>query len=153
MATSFKDTADRTWDLSLTVNDAKRVQAFTGLNLLRLAPEDISDLSTDPIKLVDALFALVKPQADKLGVSDEDFGRSLAGDVIADATEAFLEAIVNFTPYPAKRETLRKALKLSKELQVKSLAKVNQLLDSGKPEKEIMDILDKMMPKGEKVTP
>src|SRR5690606_34815898 len=107
----FTDTANRRWSLSLNVNAIKRVRDLTGVNLLRVLdePELLSQISADPIQFVDAVCAIVIPQAEELGVTGEQFGEAFDGEVIEAATSAFLEAVVDFFP-GARRGTLRKVL-------------------------------------------
>ncbi|MGB4726716.1 MAG: hypothetical protein WBH86_04895 [Thermogutta sp.] len=120
---TFVDATGRTWTVIVNVNAVKRVR-----DLLK---EDLLDVSTilprlllDPILLCDVLYVICKPQADKMGVSDEEFGSAMAGDVIAQAKSAFLEEYVDFFPDQNQRETLRLAIKKSKMLEerVKQLA-------------------------------
>ena len=77
---TFTDSAGRTWTVSLTIDAAKRVKGLLDVNLLELEAGDpplLTKLGTDVILLCDVIFALVKPQADAAGVSDEQFGAAL----------------------------------------------------------------------------
>ena len=96
---TFTDSAGRTWTLSLTLDAAKRVRSLLDVNLLDLEsgePPLLTRLGTDVILLCDVVFAIVKPQADTAGVSDEEFGAALGGDVILAAQTAFYEELVDF---------------------------------------------------------
>ena len=96
---TFTDSAGRTWTPSLTLDAAKRVKSLLDVNLLDLETGDpplLTRLGTDVILLCDVVFAIVKPQADSAGVSDEQFGASLGGDVILAAQTAFYEELVDF---------------------------------------------------------
>ena len=124
------DTQGRVWTLHVTVDTIKRVRALTGTDLLAVAGGDLLErLSTDPIILADVLFAVVKPEADTRQVSDADFGRALAGDVIAVATSALLEELVDFFPAP-KRALLAKALGKLTEFQSAMLAAASARVDA-----------------------
>lgn len=124
------DTQGRVWTLHVTVDTIKRVRALTGTDLLAVAGGDLLErLSTDPILLADVLFAVVKPEADTRQVSDADFGRALAGDVIAVATSALLEELVDFFPAP-KRALLAKALGKLTEFQSAMLAAASARVDA-----------------------
>jgi hypothetical protein len=97
---SFRDSAGRLWEVDITIAAVKRVRSLVGIDLLALAEGDpplITRLGTDIALLCDALYAVVKPQADPLGVSDEDFGESLAGETISHAYDAFWESLTDFT--------------------------------------------------------
>ena len=96
---TFTDTAGRTWTVALTIDAAKRVKSLLDVNLLELEAGDpplLTRLGTDVILLCDVIFALVKPQADAAGVSDEQFAAALGGDVVLAAQTAFYGELVDF---------------------------------------------------------
>ena len=96
---TFTDTAGRTWTLALTIDAVKRVKSLLDVNLLELEVGDpplLTRLGTDVILLCDVIFALVKPQADAAGVSDQEFAAALGGDVVLAAQTAFYEELVDF---------------------------------------------------------
>ena len=96
---TFTDTAGRTWTLSLTIDAAKRVKGLLAVNLLELEAGDpplLTKIGTDVILLCDVIFALVKPQADANGVTDEQFAAALGGETILAAQTALYEELVGF---------------------------------------------------------
>jgi len=75
------------------------VKSLLDVNLLELEAGDpplLTRLGTDVILLCDVIFALVKPQADAAGVSDQEFAAALGGDVVLAAQTAFYEELVDF---------------------------------------------------------
>jgi len=121
---SFKDNADRTWTVTLNVYAVKKVRDLLGVDLLDLGgepstsagPVDKPDngllyrLIADPVLLVDVLYVVCQEQADEANVTDEQFGRAMAGDAIDGATKAFLEELADFTPSPRDRARARKVI-------------------------------------------
>jgi hypothetical protein len=106
---TFRDNAGRTWAVSVDVAAIKRVRALAGFDLLSVMDGKAVDrLIADPVLLCDVLCALCRPEAERLGVTDEDFGRAMAGDAIDHATQALLEELVSFCPNPRDRKRLRK---------------------------------------------
>lgn len=110
----FKDNAGRTWEISVNVDAIKRVRALlkddagVPVNLLSAVEGHLLEkLASDPILLVDLVYVLCQPAADRLGVTDEDFGRSMAGDAIDAATVAMMEELTDF--FPASRRPLLQA--------------------------------------------
>lgn len=96
---TFVDTAGRTWTIALTIDAAKRVKGLLDVNLLELEAGDpplLTRLGTNVILLCDVIFALVKPQADAAGVTDEQFGAALGGEAILAAQTALYEELVHF---------------------------------------------------------
>lgn len=114
---SFKDNKGGEWPVVLTISDVKRVRDRLDVDLLALGDPDaapdkqlIARLMSDPVLLCDVIYCVCQPEAEVRGVSDEDFGRAMAGDAIDQATKALLEEIVNFTPSPRDRERARRVL-------------------------------------------
>jgi len=95
----FTDTDGRVWTITLTIDAVKRVRGLLGIDLLGLEAGDpplLTRLGTDVILLCDVIFALVKPQADAAGVTDEQFGAALGGEAILAAQTALYEELVHF---------------------------------------------------------
>jgi hypothetical protein len=110
---SFKDNAGRTWVLSIHVAAVKKVRALAGVDLYSLVDDrfqGLAKLLNDPVSLVDVIYVLCRDEAEKLGVSDEDFGCAMAGDAIEHAARAFVEELVDFFPDPRVRAGLRKVI-------------------------------------------
>ncbi|MGD8453660.1 MAG: hypothetical protein PVJ57_17750 [Phycisphaerae bacterium] len=107
----FKDNENREWQLAVNVNAMKRVRGLLDVNLLDFLDNRIVErFYGDPVLLCDVIYAICKPQADAAGVSDEDFGRAMAGDAIDAATKALLKELVNFCPSPRDRANLNRVL-------------------------------------------
>jgi hypothetical protein len=114
---TFQDNAGRTWTIALNVWTLKRVRDLLAVDLLDLAGDETNPGSgllhrfiADPILLVDVLYVACKDQADPLGVTDEQFGRAMAGDAIDAATRAFLEELADFTPSPRDRARAKRVI-------------------------------------------
>jgi hypothetical protein len=106
---TFNDNAGRTWTVAINVDAIKRVKSLLSVNLLEAVEGKlIEQLVSDPVMLCDVLYVLCKPEADAKQVTDEDFGRAMAGDAIDLGTTCLLEELVDFFPL-AKRQVLAKA--------------------------------------------
>jgi hypothetical protein len=64
----------------------------------------------DPVLLRRRALRALPTEADRLAVTDEEFGRSMAGDAIEHATQAILEDFVSFCPNPRDRKNLRRVV-------------------------------------------
>ena len=108
---SFTDRAGTKWDVEINVSAIKRVRGLLDINLLDVVDGKLlDDLIRDPIRLCDVIYALCKPQADQLGLTDEVFGQRMAGDAIAQATDALTAEIVDFFPNAQDRANLARVL-------------------------------------------
>jgi hypothetical protein len=141
----FTDATGRNWTITINVAALKKVKALTGVNLLELLDNNLEGLSallSDIVKLVDILYVLCKDQADALGVSDEDFGRALAGDSLEQAVDAFLEEFVDFFPNRRAREALRKMLSKGKTITEKAMQQALEKIEQVNIENEVMKLLN-----------
>lgn len=109
---------DRDWSILVTVATLNRVKSLTGYLLTDLVDSKsklIADAAVSPLVLPNLLYATCKPQADQDGVTDEQFGEQLAGDVLGRATEALIEAVIDFFPNARQRELNRTLLGKTQE--------------------------------------
>ncbi len=135
---TFADNADRTWNVSINVAAVKRVRDLVGVDLLEIVEGTlIEKLIRDPILLCDIIYAVCKPQADEREppVTDEEFGRAMAGDAIEHATTALLEDLVSFCPSPRDRANLGRVLEATNRVMDKARDLIEEKLDSGELER------------------
>lgn len=142
---SFKDNQGRSWQIALNVYEMKRIRAILGVDLVNVITLDkagdikvdlVDRIANDPCLLVDILWVIVEDQAKEEGVSDVDFGSSLAGESITGATEAFLDELVDFFP-GAKRLFLRKAVAVSRKYGGEMLLALEKALDDPELDRRI----------------
>jgi len=141
----FKDNKGRPWTIDITVGTIKRVKDLLGINLIDAVSSDLLEkLKSDPVLLCDILYAICKPEADKQGITDIEFGEGLAGDAIEHATEALIEDLVNFFP-SRQRTMLQSALakidKAEKQMMDAAMAKFDKELDK-EIEAKVTDFLN-----------
>ena len=134
----FTDTKERVWDVELNVRQMKRVRDVLGIDLVNViqagkdgavATDTLDRVANDLILLVDILWVLCEVQAKAAGVTDDDFGSSLAGDSISDATRAFLDELVDFFP-GARRLFLKKAVDLARKYETENAEILEKALNS-----------------------
>ena len=133
---TFTDNTGRTWTLSVTVGTIKRVRALCGVDLANIITMESGKNAERrtagtfcvpiPFLLVDVLFAVCKPEADAKGITDEEFGRAMAGDAIELAATALLDEIIDFFP-GAKRKVFRKILDASRRFEARSKQALTEL--------------------------
>jgi hypothetical protein len=91
--------------------------------------EKLAELMRDTVAVIDVIYVLCKDEADKAGVSDEDFGRAMFGDALAHAKDAFLEELTDFFEDRRIRESLRKVLSLSRSLQDQMMEQMTEQME------------------------
>ncbi|MGD9688373.1 MAG: hypothetical protein AB7K52_04600 [Phycisphaerales bacterium] len=129
---SFKDNQGRQWSVEINVSAIKRVRGLTGEDLMQVIEGTlIEKLIRDPVLLCDVVYAICKPEADSLSISDEDFGKAMAGDAIEAATTAVLEELVGFCPSPRDRANLGRVLQATRKVMDRARDLVEKKLDCG----------------------
>jgi hypothetical protein len=135
---TFNDNSGRSWTIEVNVATVKRVRTLTGVNLLEVVEGTLIErFIRDPVLLCDVVYAVCKPQADERQppVSDEEFGRAMAGDAIEHATTALLEELVSFSPSPRDRKNLGRVLEATKRVMDKARDLIETRLESGELER------------------
>lgn len=148
---SFTDNLGRAWTLVVNVATIKRVRALCGVDLNSIIEvEDgkpttklLERLSTDPVLLVDVLYAVCKPECDSKNVTDEDFGAAMAGDAIENATAALLDEVIDFFP-AAKRLAFRKILSASRRFEQAARTRMQTMLEDGRFEENLVSELERL---------
>ena len=138
----FVDNAGRSWTLAINVDAIKRVRGLLNVDLLEIVEGKLIDrLIRDPVLLCDVVYAVCKPEADVQGVSDEDFGRSMAGDAIEHATKALLEELVGFSPSPRDRVNLGRVLEKTWAVMDRARDVIEARIKGGEIEKAVEQAL------------
>lgn len=117
--------------ISINVNVLKRCRDELKIDLAGVFQNELLDrLYSDPALLCDVLFVCCEASLTKLNLDDVAFGEQLAsGDTIAAATDAFMEALVVFTP-PGARPAISKTIEKIRTIQAQQTKLALQRLDS-----------------------
>ncbi len=144
----FTDNEGREWILELNVFAIKRVRDLAEVDLLDVKDGKVFEtLLSDPITLCNVIYVICKPEADAKEISDEDFGRSMAGDAIENATTALLEELTDFFPNPSRRAVLRKALEKLKGLESLMIETADKVMDDPRMEQEMRKAIESVVGK------
>ena len=110
MNNTFKDLHGNKWTVEVNMATVKRIKDSLDCNIADLNnKETMTKLADDIVFLVDVIYLCLKPQLDEKGISDVEFGQSLDGETVNQASEAFMEAFIAFFPARTRRrlETAR----------------------------------------------
>lgn len=111
---TFSDNQGRKWIVSITAADLKRVRLATGVRLDSLIEDRLQPLArlfSDIEQFVNVIYLLCESQADKLKLTDVDFGRAMVGDHIEEARDSFVRALADFSPSRIRKTLLDLATK------------------------------------------
>lgn len=95
MAT-FSDNKQTKWILDLNVATFEAILSATGIDFLTKPGPSCEEIAANPYRLAEVVYVACKAQADALGLEPKTFAALLEGDVLADASDAILEAITYF---------------------------------------------------------
>ena len=115
----FTDRLGRDWTLDITVHDIIQVRKGLGIDLFNAFAGDYavySAIVSDVEKLVGVAYILCRDQITRAGLTEEDFGKGVAGDSLRGLADAFSEALVDFFPNARGRDVVRATLAKAKEL-------------------------------------
>ncbi len=121
----FKDNTGREWSIELNGWQMKRIHERLGLACRN--PQAVFESVDDVPLFCDILYVLCETQAQERGVSDVDFGKSLGGDAIDEAVEAFISEAIPFFPKNA-RDPARKLFATAKDYQTRATKNVAEKL-------------------------
>jgi hypothetical protein len=105
----FQDRRGRAWLVELDLGAMTRVLREADVDLLTLHNPDseaLRILRDDPVRLLDVLLALLRPQIKAAGITEEDFAGGLLEEHVWQAVEALLEGVTDYYP-PEKRAALK----------------------------------------------
>jgi len=136
---SFIDNQGRTWCVRITVSTLRRIKDMTGasVNLADFFGEDgaLAKLATDPLEMVKILYAIMKPDADRCGLSEEQFCDAISGDAIEEATNAIILGIADFFP-KSQGALLRRLLAMGQRQRDNALKKAVEAIQDESPSTE-----------------
>jgi hypothetical protein len=139
---TFKDAKGRSWEVVVSVDTIKRLRSMLEVDLLKvIEPENdvMRNLLLDPIYLANVLYVTVRPEADRLKVTDEDFGQGLFGEALDAAMKAFMEALADFFRGPVHRTALKEMVARVFETERKAAVAVKERIDAGELDRAIAE--------------
>ncbi len=143
----FKDNAGRIWTVDINVATLKRVRGLTGVDLMQVIEGTlIEKFIRDPVLLCDVVYAVCKPEADSAKVSDEEFGKAMAGDAIEAATGAVLDELISFCPSPRDRVNLGRVLQATNRVMEKARDLTEKRIETLTSESELDRLVNRMAP-------
>jgi hypothetical protein len=142
---SFKDSAGREWQLSVTAWTLKDVRDKTGILLTTLVEEScqlLIELHRDPVLLADILWVMVEEQAESKSITVRQFAEAFGGDSVSEARNALIEATIDFfddqETRAGTREVLRKMTTIAETMRTGAIEKIANL-DCDSAAKIILD--------------
>lgn len=138
----FADTRSRPWTIALNVHTVEQIRDQLNLDLLEPTPELMQRLAVDPVQLVGVLAVALADDLTAADETPEGFARSLGGDAIDDATDAFLQALVNFSRRH-QRPALQKALDRTRKAEEQMYQAAEKTLSSPRTDEMIDKAIDK----------
>lgn len=133
----WKDANGREWSTAINVTTVKRVQEIAGVLLTDAADTNLIErLYGDVVLLANVLWGVCRPVAESRGVTAEQFGELLSGDVIDKACESLMEDLVGFFP-SSRREIVSRIWQAARRLETERIRLVETKLTDERLEEMI----------------
>jgi NAD/NADP transhydrogenase alpha subunit len=123
----FKDADGREWTVTVNVGTVKKLRAL-GCDIMAEDGGGINSLASDPVALAEAIWMVCEEQGQKRSITDSMFYSSLGGDSIEAATDAMINAIIDFFP-SARKRLLQKAMDKSRTLKSEMIRRAEKKID------------------------
>ena len=137
---SFIDRNKEAWDLDLNIAAAMRLQSRLQIRIedaVSMTPTRqgekplLERIAEDSILLFNIIYVLCEEQAEKRGLTQEDFAARFDGDTIEAATIALLDELENFSR-PAQRKVMQQLREAGDKISERATQKLTELI--AKPE-------------------
>lgn len=129
---NFTDADGRTWTITVTKVEIDQIRAEIDVDLLDVGNERMfARLVDDDMLVIDVIHICCRDQCQREGVELLDFVRGLRGDVLDEATAAFLESYTAFFR-KSRRSVLQAALTRTNQLMDRTAAHAIQTINSEK---------------------
>ncbi len=125
--------------MAVTVSTIRRIRDVAGVDLgaiVAFQPGGAAAKMADaPVLAARVIYAVVEPEAERRGVTEDAFLDSLAGDCLEQACFALLDALTDFFP-KAQATLLRRAVPIGREEQQRTQAVAEEMaarMDAASP--------------------
>lgn len=141
---SFQDGKNRRWTLDLNGHSLRRVFKLTGVNLSEMedgTPPLVIRLQTNVVLQVDVICALLLPDIEAAGLSDEEFGKGLSPETVKVGVTALQLELLDFfrrLGRPDQVEILKSQAEFGAKLTTRKLQRLERL--------DVDALLNKTMP-------
>lgn len=140
---SFKDQQGRQWRVAINVRSCKQVREEVGVDLFAMCSGgDFAGFDRDPVAMVDVLYVLCRDQCIDQEVADTDFGQLFAGEVIAHAGDALMDAIADFCPNPKIAQGLREVRQAQKKAEMMAASRAIEEIKAASTDEAIAATID-----------
>jgi hypothetical protein len=126
----WKDTKGRQWAVDFTVAEVRRIQKETGIHVAKIMEiEEVAKLKDDELLFCDLLWSVHRLEAERLGLTREDFEGALSGPCIMEACDAVLFGATDFLSDSRKGEVFRQLLTNFNNLQAEKMNQVEKVIE------------------------
>ena len=134
----FKDDKGREWTLVLNYHIASRIEDELEIPLL----SKLQEVEFSPRHCVEMVWMIIEQQAEKQGVTPEDFGGSIIGDTLEHLSDALLDCVAFF--YKGLNPQQAKLLTSMKEMRKKLTGELLDRMEDSISEVPFLELLDSL---------
>lgn len=124
----FTDSAGTAFRIECNAWTARLIHRELGLDLMELAnPEELLKFAASD-RVLEAVWVLAKQSTGDAGWTEETFLRNIHGDAVGRASDAFVQALIDYFPRQEVRDQLRAIVEADKAVKQKAHEHVADVL-------------------------
>lgn len=131
----FKDDKGREWTLVLNYHIASRIEDELEIPLL----SKLQEVEFSPRHCVEMVWMIIEQQAEKQGVTPEDFGGSIVGDTLEHLSDALMDCVGFF--YKGLNPQQAMQLEMMKDMRKELTQKIMDGMEDSLLENHFLDLL------------
>lgn len=135
----FKDDKGREWTLVLNYHIASRIEDELEIPLL----SKLQEVEFSPRHCVEMVWMIIEPQAEKKGVTPEDFGGSIVGETLEHLSDALLDCVAFF--YKGLNPQQAKLLEMMKDMRKEFMQKIMEGMEESLLGGHFLDLLGSLV--------
>ncbi len=127
----FTDNTGHTWSFEIDFPTLQRVYKYLHIDLVALSESEILNRIASPIFLINLTYVICKPEADEMGLTDEQFGRRCVMP-LEPLVDAILGGIADFFQKLGKTrqsQVLMRAMGMTNQLSSDQVGSVLDLME------------------------
>lgn len=143
----MKDTKGREWLFRFTARTVRELAAETHLDTKALEGENslLQQVAKDESVLYTVMWITIRPQAQSLNVTEDDWFDSLDNDALQAAAKEWVAAYINFS-HPARQKVLSRTMEAALRRIEGATQAVEEMIASGEIDRVINRVMETPSP-------
>lgn len=142
---TFTDKNGKDWLITIDVEAVHQCREQLDVDVVGLVDDGMAGLGkllVDPVTFTNVVYVICKEEAEKQNLDLRAFRKSLGGPSLLQASDAFVEALIDFFPDPRQRAGLTKVIEKARKLSSLAMEQADAKIDAVDVESEARKLID-----------